>query len=108
MTLHVALQALLNIGERKQAREAAQTSLRRFERDPKLHLEVATLKVFLSQLGGEEVQEKEIVEGIKSRKQKTPGERCGMLYGSSVLYIVDYNMYIMSYICISKLYSIVI
>ncbi|CAK9033017.1 unnamed protein product [Durusdinium trenchii] len=71
VTLHVALQALLNIGERKQAKELASVSLKRFEKDPKLYLEVATLKVFLSQLEGDfSEKDMDLVEGIKSRKQK--------------------------------------
>jgi tetratricopeptide (TPR) repeat protein len=70
VTLHVALQALLNIGDRKQAKEIAQVSLKRFEKDPRLNLEATTLKVFLSQLQGETTNEMDLVEGIKSRKQK--------------------------------------
>ena len=70
VTLHVALQALLSIGERKQAKEVAQVSLKRFEKDPRLNVEVATLKVFLSQLQGETTNEMDLVEGIKSRKQQ--------------------------------------
>lgn len=70
VTLHVALQALLNIGDRKQAKEIAQVSLKRFEKDPRLNLEATTLKVFLSQLQGETSNEMDLVEGIKSRKQK--------------------------------------
>ena len=70
VTLHVALQALLNIGDRKQAKDLAQVSLKRFEKDPRLNLEATTLKVFLSQLQGETTNEMDLVEGIKSRKQK--------------------------------------
>ncbi|CAJ1373033.1 unnamed protein product [Effrenium voratum] len=71
ITLHVALQALLHIGEKKQALKAAQISLKRFEGDPRLQMETTTLKVFVDELQGKKTEnETDLMEGLKSRKQK--------------------------------------
>ncbi|CAE7702523.1 PAC1 [Symbiodinium pilosum] len=71
VTLHVALQALLQIGERKEALRAAQVSLKRFREDPRLKMEVATLQVLVDELQGKKTaNEMELMQGIKSRKQR--------------------------------------
>ncbi|CAE7405805.1 PAC1 [Symbiodinium necroappetens] len=71
VTLHVALQALLQIGERKEALRAAQISLKRFQKDPRLQMETATLQVLVDELQGKKTQnEMELMQGIKSRKQR--------------------------------------
>jgi len=71
VTLHVALQALLQLGERKEALKAAQISLKRFQEDPRLTMEVATLQVLVDELQGRRTaNEMDLMQGIKSRKQR--------------------------------------
>eukprot|EP00931_Biecheleriopsis_adriatica_P090317 TRINITY_DN6431_c0_g1_i1.p1 TRINITY_DN6431_c0_g1~~TRINITY_DN6431_c0_g1_i1.p1 ORF type:complete len:800 (-),score=221.96 TRINITY_DN6431_c0_g1_i1:457-2856(-) len=69
--LHVALQALMHVGDRKEALRQAGISLKRFETDPKKSTELVTLRLLTDMLQGKECgMDQDAVNGIQSKSHR--------------------------------------